>query len=135
MVKSQDTVGHEAGENEEKTILASQYEEKIKLINKTQEQENELADIFSIHGRIQSKIDLALVILKEILVLTFSLNQRLSAGSYFNMNLAKRLKLQLLIHTVNVAVNQLSKVNKIFKLVILMIKEEATHPESSTMFE
>lgn len=120
-------------------LEAKEREERRRKIRAAREREERLVDldsIFVIYNQIHEKTDKALTSLKEILSLAISLNQKLSSGSYREVNMARRLKVQLMMQTTSAAINQLARVSKISKLVAPIVKEEATRQiESPPAFE
>ena len=103
------------------------------------EREERIADlesIFSDYYQINSKSDRVLISLKEILSLAVSLNQKLSSGHYREAGIARRLRMNLMLQTFSAAINQLSRMNKLNKIVAPVARDAATQQiESSPAFE
>jgi len=96
----------------------------------------DLDSFFVAYNQIQTKTDKIVISLKEVMSLTLSLNQKMTSGNYREMNLVRKLKVQLMLQTFSAAINQLSRVSKLSKILSPAVKEEAIHQiESPPTFE
>jgi len=109
---------------------------KARLARAREDRIRNLDSFFAIYNQIQTKTDKIVISLKEVMNLTLSLNQKMTSGNYREMNLVRRLKMQLMLQTFSAAINQLSRVSKLSKILSPAVKEEAIHQiESPPTFE
>jgi hypothetical protein len=110
--------------------------EKTRVARVREDRIRDLDSLFATYNQIQAVTGRAVTSLKEAMDLTLSLNQKLTSGSYREMNLVRRLKVHLMLQTFSAAINQLSRMSKLSKLLSPAVREEAVHQvESPPAFE